>query len=96
MNPFCTIDLQKLLDILAELHWIDANLFKLGTELGARDATAEEVAISLHRFFASNDIGNRLANARNSLRDEIVSSSEIAPEDVFEFLEKKLKDSPSR
>lgn len=96
MNLPHTIDFQKMLDILAELHWIDANLFKLGTELGARDATEEEVATSLHRFFVSNNIGNKLAMARNALRDEIISSAGIPPEDVFKFLEKRLENDHPR
>jgi hypothetical protein len=96
MNTSCTIELQKILDILSELHWIDVNLFKLGTELGARDATAEEVARSLHDFFVSNDVGNRLANAKNSLRDEVIAGSDMAAEVVSEFLEKKLESARSR
>lgn len=96
MNSTCTVNLKNTLDILAELHWIDANLFKLGTKLGAKDCTAEEVAASLHRFFVANDIGNRLAGARNSLRDEIISGSGVASDDIFEYLEKKLEESPPR
>lgn len=62
-----------MLDILAELHWTDTNPFKTGTQLGARDAATEEAAKSL-RHLASNDICNRLPNAINALRDEIISA----------------------
>jgi hypothetical protein len=64
--------------------------------IGARDAAAEEVARSLRDFFVSNDVSNRLANAKNSLRNEIIAGSDIAAEVASEFLERKLESARPR
>ena len=71
MSDTLNIEKQVLFETLVELNWLDVNLFKLGAKLGSQDSTREGIAEALLDFFTKNDVGNKIAKIKNSLRDEV-------------------------
>lgn len=71
MSDKISVNKKDILEVLSDLNWIDVYLFKLGTELGARDANKSEIADALLHFFSKNDLGNKIGQIKSQLRNEI-------------------------
>lgn len=90
-----TISERDLLNIFSEVYFLDSELFKLGTKLGAIDATQDEIRNAVYNFFVEKEIPHRF----EKIRDLIVGS--IKPDfftekqknkNFFIFYEKWLSD----
>ncbi|MDQ1923085.1 hypothetical protein [Massilia pseudoviolaceinigra] len=71
MENHIEIEKQMVLEALTELNWLDTKLFRLGTALAASNSSQQEIAASLLDFFIENDVGNKIAKIKNSLREAI-------------------------
>ncbi|MDQ1816027.1 hypothetical protein RBA41_22265 [Massilia sp. CCM 9210] len=71
MENHIKIEKQVVLEALTELNWLDTKLFRLGTAFAATNPSQQEIAASLLNFFIENDIGNKIAKIKISLREAI-------------------------
>ncbi len=60
-----------LLNIFAEIYFLDSELFKLGTKLGTNDATQEEIRDEVYIFFKSHEVPKRLEKIRDLMTKNI-------------------------
>ncbi len=98
MSKKILLDEGEIIKILSDIYWIDVCFFKLGTALGARDATRSEIAHSLLDFFTENDIGNKIAQIKANLRAEIdasVTADKLSGDEIEAILETHIDKRPS-
>lgn len=97
MSKKILLEEDEVIKILSDINWIDIHLFKLGTALGARDATRSEIAHSLLDFFTENDIGNKIGLIKENLRSEISASvtiDKLTADEIDTILEADLNEHP--
>ncbi|WP_426341224.1 hypothetical protein ACN9MU_05810 [Pseudoduganella sp. R-32] len=71
MENLVEIHKDVILNSLVNLNWIDVNLFRLGTSMGEKNLTKQEISELLFDFFVKNDVGNKLASIKHLLRSEV-------------------------
>ncbi|WP_426168320.1 hypothetical protein [Pseudoduganella sp. R-34] len=97
MDDMLGIKKDALFSSFASLNWIDVNLFRLGTNMGEMNLTKQESAELLLDFFVKNDIGNKIADIKQTLREEIeqyLDFDESGITDLDRICQRKLSECP--